>query len=252
MEPWVAKPRTNGWWQKRERECQRSLRTLHRTPPYKAIISRADRDALERLVDDLAIKYDTLPAAAGPEPDVAVFAKLCSKRTGAAAHPGMRQRLFEARRVLPPPRPPGSLRVAQDADLPTVGRWATAFFEEARLDDPANPLDVARERIREGSIFIWQDAQQVSMAGWAGRTDRTVRVNFVYTPPEYRRRGYASACVAELTQQLLQEGLVFCTLYTDLANPTSNKIYQTIGYCAVCDMTDFHFRPANHALEPSR
>ena len=77
------------------------------------------------------------------------------------------------------------------------------------------------------------------MAAWAGRAERGVRVNFVYTPREYRRRGFASACVADLTQQLLAEGHAFCCLFTDLANPTSNSIYQTIGYRPVCDMSDF-------------
>ena len=72
-----------------------------RTPPYKAIISRADRGALETLVDDLAAKYEALPAAAGPEPAITLFAELWSARTGAPARPGMRQRLFETRRVLP-------------------------------------------------------------------------------------------------------------------------------------------------------
>lgn len=212
-----------------------------RTPPYKALISRADRGALETLVDDLAAKYEVLPAAAGPEPSIRLFAELWSARTGAAARLGMRHRLFETRRVLSPSRPPGALRVATEADLLTVGSWAEAFFEEAGLDDPSDPREIARDRIREGSIFVWDDPHPVSMAGWAGRTKRTARVNLVYTPPEFRRRGYASACVADLTQQLLEEGLVLCCLYTDLANPTSNKIYQAIGYRPVCDVTDFHF-----------
>ena len=77
------------------------------------------------------------------------------------------------------------------------------------------------------------------MAAWAGRTGATVRVNSVYTPREHRRHGYASACVASLTQRLLDEGLGFCCLYADLANPTSNKIYQAIGYRPVCDVTEY-------------
>jgi hypothetical protein len=88
-------------------------------------------------------------------------------------------------------------------------------------------------------VFVWDDGRPVSMAAWAGRTGRGVRVNFVYTPPEYRRRGFASACVADLTQHLLAEGHAFCCLFTDLANPTSNSIYQKIGYRPVCDVSDF-------------
>jgi predicted GNAT family acetyltransferase len=211
-----------------------------RTPPHSALLTRADRKALELLAADLADKYEGLPAVAGPEPAVGVFARLWAARTGAAPGPAVRMRVFEASRVVQPPTAAGTLRAATEADLPTVARWTAAFVDEAGLDDPSDPDDVARERIREGSLFVWEDARPASMAAWAGRTGRTVRINYVYTPPEHRGRGYASACVASLTQQLLDEGFARCCLYTDLANPTSNKIYQAIGYRPVCDAAEYH------------
>jgi len=211
-----------------------------RTPPHSAVLTRADRQALELLATDLADKYQDLPAVAGPEPAVGDFARLWSARTGEAAEPAMRMRVFEARRVVQPPTPAGRFRAATEADLPILAPWMAAFVEEAGLDERSGPDDVARERIREGSLFVWEDAQPVSMAAWAGRTGRTVRVNYVYTPPEHRGRGYASACVASLTQQLLDEGFAQCCLYTDLANPTSNRIYQAIGYRPVCDAAEYH------------
>ena len=100
-------------------------------------------------------------------------------------------------------------------------------------------LEAAPERLRSGSLFVWDNDGPVSMAGWTGKTLNGVRVTFVYTPPEFRRHGYASACVAALTQRLLDEGNRYCCLYTDLANPTSNRIYQQIGYRAVCDVADY-------------
>jgi uncharacterized protein len=211
-----------------------------RTPPHGALLTRADRQALELLASDLADKYQDLPAVAGSEPAVGVFAGLWSARTGAAAEPTMRMRVFEARRVVQPILPTGRFRAATEADLPTVARWTAAFIAEAGLDEPSDPVDVARERIRESSLFIWEDERPVSMAAWAGRTGRMVRINYVYTPPEHRGRGYASACVASLTQRLLDEGAALCCLYTDLANPTSNKIYQAIGYRPVCDAAEYH------------
>ena len=63
----------------------------------------------------------------------------------------------------------------------------------------------------------------------------------MYTPPELRGRGYASAVTAELSAELLAEGRSYCFLYTDLANPTSNRIYQTIGYEFVCDSAEYAF-----------
>ena len=83
----------------------------------------------------------------------------------------------------------------------------------------------------------------MSMAGWAGRTARGVRVNFVYTPPEHRRRGYATACVARVTEQQLEEGRAFCCLYADLSNPTANSIYQRIGYRPICSVTSYVLNP---------
>ena len=211
-----------------------------RTPPHGALLTRADREALDMLAADLADKYPGLSAVVGPEPAVGDFARLWSARSGWAAEPATRMRVFEARRVVQPPKPAGAFRAATDADLPTVTRWTAAFIEETGLDNPSDPQDLARERIGEGSLFVWEDARPVSMAAWAGRAGSIVRVNFVYTPPELRGRGYASACVASLTQQLLDEGHALCSLYTDLSNPTSNKIYQAIGYRPVCDATEYH------------
>ena len=211
-----------------------------RVPPDRVLISRARQDALEHLVGDLASKYTTLPGVHGPEPDVSQFAELWSRRLGTPARLGMRLRLFETRGVEPrEARPSGTLRVAEEVDLPTIAEWARAFHSDADPYNPSDPDEEARRRVGRRSVFVWDDGRPVSMAAWAGRTGRGVRVNFVYTPPEYRRRGFASACVADLTQRLLTEGHAFCCLFTDLANPTSNSIYQKIGYRPVCDMSDF-------------
>jgi uncharacterized protein len=80
----------------------------------------------------------------------------------------------------------------------------------------------------------------VAMACNVGTTERVARVGYVYTPPALRGRGYASACTAALTQRLIEEGRT-CFLFTDLANPTSNKIYQAIGYHPVCDFEEWRF-----------
>jgi predicted GNAT family acetyltransferase len=211
-----------------------------RTPPHSALLTRADREALRLLAADLADKYPGLSGVTGPEPAVGEFAGLWSARTGSAAGLAVRMRLFEARGVVQPPMPSGAFRAASEADLSTMAQWTAAFIEEAGLGNPSDPDDIARERIREGSLFVWEDARPVSMAAWAGRTGSIVRVNYVYTPQELRGRGYASACVASLTQQLLDEGHARCSLYTDLSNPTSNKIYQAIGYRPVCDAAEYH------------
>ena len=93
---------------------------------------------------------------------------------------------------------------------------------------------------------MWCDSapgRMVSMAIWTGLTPHGVRIGMVYTPPQFRGRGYASNCVAALTRRLLDSGRSFCFLFTDLANPTSNKIYQAIGYRHVCDFRKILFVP---------
>lgn len=207
-----------------------------RTPPHSALLARADRGALELLAGDLFDRYPDLPTVAGPEPAAGLFSELWSELTGARVSLETRMRVFEACGVTWPTLPSGAFRVATEADLPTVAEWSVAFYEEAGLRSPGASAD---EEIRESRLHLWEDGQPVSMAAWAGRTGSTVRINSVYTPPSLRGRGYASACVASLTQRLLDEGLASCCLYTDLANPTSNKIYQAIGYRPVCDVGEY-------------
>jgi len=100
---------------------------------------------------------------------------------------------------------------------------------------------MARARIASNNLFVWEteNKQVVTMAGTTRPTTNGIAVNSVYTPPELRGRGYASACVAALSQLMLDSGRQFCALFTDLANPTSNSIYQKMGYQAVCDVDEY-------------
>jgi uncharacterized protein len=220
-----------------------------RTPPHSVLLTRADRGALELLAADLLVKYPDLPSVAGPEPAVGQFAELWSALAGTNARLETRMRVFEACEVDRPARPPGRFRAAGEADLPALEQWATAFVEEVGLREPGA---TAREQIGEGRLFVWDDGRPVTMAAWAGRTGRTVRINSVFTPPDLRGHGYASACVASLTQRLLDEGLASCCLYTDLANPTSNKIYQAVGYRPVCDAAEYSLEEHDPEAECDR
>jgi uncharacterized protein len=98
--------------------------------------------------------------------------------------------------------------------------------------------------LERGHRVLWEhDGAAVAMAGFQGKTPSGVRISWVYTPPQLRGRGYASALVAALSQQLLASGNRWCFLYTDLANPTSNGIYQRLGYQPVCDAAHYTFLP---------
>ncbi len=101
----------------------------------------------------------------------------------------------------------------------------------------------SRFGIESAGFWLWEDGgQPVSLAGFSGPTPTGIRIGPVYTPPELRRRGYATTLVADLSAWLLERGHRACFLYTDLANPTSNRIYVEIGYERVCDAMEFVFR----------
>ncbi len=175
-----------------------------RTPPWKLIITQRNDPALHCLAQDLVEAYGVLPAVLGPETAVSRFAEHWSKLARTQLRPGLEQRVFEARGVTHPERPsPGVLRAAQEDDFPLVLSWTEAFIRQSGLEYHHDQEEATRGRIANGRVFLWQDEGPVSMSGWAARTDRGVRVNLVYTPPEHRRRGYATACVARLTQRLL-------------------------------------------------
>lgn len=122
--------------------------------------------------------------------------------------------------------------------------WIRAFTSEAIGENEPKPnyRDICDRRLRQNSLYLWQNDVPVSMAGFSGATPNGIRINAVYTPPEYRRKGYASSCVAALSRSLLNKGHKYCFLFTDLANPTSNSIYQKIGYKPVCDVSNYRFK----------
>ncbi|MCI0711936.1 MAG: GNAT family N-acetyltransferase, partial [Chloroflexi bacterium] len=121
--------------------------------------------------------------------------------------------------------------------------WLRAFSDEVSEYMTAERLAASVERItNQQSLMMWEvDGEVLSMAGYSGPTPNGIRVNAVYTPPEHRRKGYASAVVAALSQHLLDSGRKFCFLYTDLNNLTSNHIYQEIGYKPVVDSSLYLF-----------
>jgi predicted GNAT family acetyltransferase len=138
----------------------------------------------------------------------------------------------------------GRMRGIEPTDRALVVEWMSEFQSEAMAQLPGDDLELwfhRRLRGEGGTVFLWEDPDPVSLAGSASSTPNGVRVGPVYTPRERRRRGYASALVAEMSSRLLAEGRRFCFLFTDLANPTSNKIYRDIGYEFVCESADIVF-----------
>jgi predicted GNAT family acetyltransferase len=161
----------------------------------------------------------------------------------------VRERVFELREVIPPRYSPGQLRQATLAELDLLSQWFMDFTAEAlpaplQTSDATETRRSVQQRLEQGLLYVWQDqvGEVVSLSGTTRPTLTGIAIGPVYTPPHLRGKGYASSCVAQLSQLMLDQGRKFCTLFTDLANPTANHIYQSIGYRAVCDYTVYLFK----------
>jgi uncharacterized protein len=229
------------------------------TPPWNLVLSEVDDpEAVPALVAH--VSGLEVPGIHGPSGQAAMFADLWSKATGAAHRLAMRERIFRLTSVRPPPHPArGAMRHAVATDRDLIVKWLREFSREAMGDlDPTDPAQAADRWIarRGRTMYLWQDGDVVSMCGVGGQTPNGVRIGPVYTPPRFRGRGYAGSCVAAASAFQLTAGRQFCFLFTDVANPTSNHIYQEIGYEPIRDVEDFRFDrgPASEAgaVHPSR
>lgn len=220
------------------------------TPPFKLVLctaAEAITPAAQTLARDLLAGNWAVPGVHAAPAVAEQFAEVWVHLANANYTRGTRERIYELRQVVPPrPAPGGLLRLAcaEDAEIATV--WADAFLAEALPGEPRQDTRTAVDRrIADQVLWIWDDGRPVSMAATGRSTPNSVAIGLVYTPPELRGRGYASACVAQVSQRMLDSGYRFCTLYTDLANPTSNHIYQAIGYRPVCDINEYLFIPTD-------
>jgi predicted GNAT family acetyltransferase len=211
------------------------------TPPHAAVVHGSAAPAA-LVVDDLLQARSEVPGVLGPVELAAEVAHAWREATGGTTAPRHHQRAFVLREVRHPDGVSGRLRLADDGDLALVTAWQQAFVAEALGDDePGDAEAAAKHAIVTGACWLWEDGEPVSMAQNNRRTVNGATISAVYTPPERRGQGYASAVVAGVSQQLLDQGFAFCTLFTDLANPTSNHIYQQIGYQPVADFDQLRF-----------
>lgn len=220
------------------------------TPPHNLSISGrpADLDcSLGLLVSELAGEGWTIPGVQAPAPIARLFAEKWAEKTHSGSRLTSQLNLLELRQAPPALAPFSSgqarLRPASQDELALIARWCYAFtLEVFKTADEAEARQVAEQRTRDGDIFVWEDdGQVVSMAMKTRPTRRGISVSYVYTPPELRGKGYATACVAELSCQLLQSGWAFCTLFVDVANLPAGRAYQKIGYRLVRAYEEYQF-----------
>ncbi|HTL11126.1 MAG TPA: GNAT family N-acetyltransferase [Bdellovibrionota bacterium] len=205
-----------------------------RTPPHFLILTDGDQESVGMICRSLAMRKAELPGVLGPADEAEYFAQEWSRLTGKGTRLAVQHIVFQIDRIRTQRPKHGVFRVAHDADLPLIAEWMQRFGAEAtpwEVMDPAKLMAVAKRRIRAHEIHVIEDGgRPVSMAAWAGATTRGVRINFVYTPHENRKKGYAAACVGSLVSQQLAAGREKCFLYADAGNPASVALYLKLGF----------------------
>lgn len=220
------------------------------TAPYNMILADStDVDAAGLLADLVFERGIGIPGVTGNRPTVDAFVATWEARSGTVAEVSMRQGVFSLETVTDMGRGSGAPRTGTRKDLDLIVEWQLEFAAEALPDeehDPERMTEMVERRLTvdgPGGYWLWTaDGRVVSLSGHSGPTGFGIRIGPVYTPPQFRGRGYATSVVAHQAKALIGSGYRFCFLYTDLANPTSNEIYQRIGYRQVAESAMYRFR----------
>lgn len=222
-----------GWWQPADGSVTGAYL---QTPPRPMLLTRLPDAAVTSLAQRWAAGGHPPPGISADRATAEAFAAAWRDRTAAPATTDATYRLYRLGRLVDPVPPvPGRCRVADEADVDLLVTWWEQFHREIG-EAPSTPNDTVREKVSYGGLRVWEiDGKPVAMAGSTRRTAGMVRVMAVYTPPELRRRGYAAAVTAAVTRAALDAGAAEVVLFTDLANPTSNAVYQRLGYRPVED-----------------
>jgi predicted GNAT family acetyltransferase len=215
------------------------------TPPHNMILAGEDnfQKGFTILFSYLEENNIDIPGLIGPKQIIDRVLKDWLPNSKFGWKVAMRQRVDALKDVTLPKTPPGSFQKARTEHIPLIASWLQKFEAESLAEDnPINPERAGR-LVNGGFLFVWEkDGEIVSMAMKTRPIKHSISIGCVYTPKAHRRKGYATALVAYLSQHLLDQGYHFVTLFTDLDNPTSNSIYMKIGYHPVCDFEQVNFR----------
>jgi predicted GNAT family acetyltransferase len=215
------------------------------TPPRNLLLAAWDRSVPEeaiRLLAEYMEKNRIVPPGVVAEDALSkAFARAFTEKSGASFEVSTSERLYRLDQVEDVPIS-GTLRLAQERDMHYLPYWMKAFADECFHANTPLDAETARWCIDRGTMYILEDGGlPVSMTGSSRQMPHGRAVGPVYTPPYLRARGYATAAVALLSRIILEDGNQYCALFTDLANPISNNIYQRIGYRPVADFAEIRF-----------
>ena len=207
---------------------------------FQALVTPMEPNIVHSVVNAISEAKVKLPGVGGDAATAAHFAGQWAERQKSAVVPFMGQRIYEVDKVKVPIGVEGHLRKAVLGDQDLLIDWVRRFYADTTGVRESEAEGLVDARLRAGQLWLWDSAGPVSMAGLTPPIEGVVRVQLVYTPPENRSKGYASACVASLSKQVRDEGH-HCILYTDLGNPISNSVYRRIGYNVVVEGIRYRF-----------
>ncbi|MDH4048234.1 MAG: GNAT family N-acetyltransferase [Gammaproteobacteria bacterium] len=203
-------------------------------PPDPLILSDMPAEAVPLLAADMATAYANLPAVTGKATEVDSFAEHWAQQTATPSVSRIHWRWYVLERVRSPLRAvPGALRLASSSDLELVRKWARQFARE--IGTSVDVVAFFERRIESDSLYIWDDGAPRSIVAVSGVTPNSIRISGVFTAPELRRKGYASATVASVSRLMLDAGHKFCLLFTEASDPSANRLYRNIGYRPIFD-----------------
>lgn len=219
------------------------------TPPFNLVVAdSADRAAVEELVRAIHDDRRSIPGVLANRPAVDWFVAGWRDRAGVEAIESLTQGVYCLAGVEAVPRPEGRPRSATQRDMEVLTPMLIDFQIEALSQEPIDAnrtrrmLEIRLDEHPGSGMWVWDlEGTIVSVSGYGGPTPNGIRVGPVYTPRDHRGQGYATALVAEQSRWLLDNGRRFCFLYTDLANPKPNAIYQRIGYRRVAEAAQWSF-----------
>ena len=234
------------------RPCAAALRT----PPWPLLSSEIGLEEARRLMGSWLEHDPAVPGVSGVTSAARAVAASWTELTGASSRLRMSNVLHVLTRVVGPPRPAsGRLRGARSdpAERELLIAWERDFAAEADVTAAPDPARAVDARLASGAQLVWEDeGVPVCTLALAPQIAGTVRIGPVYTPPARRGRGYASSAVAAVSRGALARGASRCVLFTDLANPTSNKIYPSVGFRRCGDWEEHIFMPPVRAAERLR
>ncbi|MDQ6608015.1 MAG: GNAT family N-acetyltransferase [Actinomycetota bacterium] len=215
-----------------------------RTPPWPLLCSELDGAGAEALLDSWLREDPGLPGVSALPATARTIAAAWRRRRPGTVRLRRSEAMHALERVHHLPRPAaGELRVARAADRPLLLDWTSDFMLEAGVASAAQAEAMIDSRLERGGMLVWEDGRPVAMVGVTPPVSGVVRIGPVFTPLRWRRRGYAGTAVAAASRRSLAQGASRCLLFTDLANPTANKIYAEIGYRRFADWEELVFDP---------